>query len=365
MTTHRLPEKITLMLTALWLLAGCEGTSIGSALQRNLEADPQLQTSSASAPGDTTASPSPDSAPSLSTPDASIPAPANQANAPEPGEPDFIGPILSSTDPSTTTTLGENPSSPALSSASASSYSDLDQAPEELQSYLQEVVALNVLKILPPPSKPNTSANSSSPSTTTSTTANNTDPNLFRPNQAITRREFARWLLATNNRFYTDKADKKIRMAVTSSQKVFQDVATSDPDFSAIQGLAEAGIIPSPLNGSSTAVTFRPDAPLTRKDLILWKIPLDTRQALPNATVEAVQQTWGFQDTAKIEPLALKAVLADYQAGEFANIRRAFGYTTLFQPEKAVTRAEAAAVLWRFGSATEGVNAQDLQNLPN
>jgi hypothetical protein len=65
----------------------------------------------------------------------------------------------------------------------------------------------------------------------------------------------------------------------------------------------------------------------------LWKVPLDTRQALPSASVDAVKQTWGFQDAAKVEPRALRAVLADFQNGESANIRRMLGYTTLFQPK--------------------------------
>lgn len=184
----------------------------------------------------------------------------------------------------------------------------------------------------------------------------------FRPNQAVTRREYARWLLATNNRFYSGQRTRKIRPGVSSSQPVFQDVKANDPDFDAIQGLAEAGIIPSPLTGSSTTLTFRPNAPLTRKDLLLWKVPLDTRQPLPQATAAAVQEAWGFQDAGKVEPRALQAVLADHQNGDFANIRRAFSYTTLFQPDKAATRAEAGAVLWRFGNSTEGITAQALRS---
>lgn len=168
------------------------------------------------------------------------------------------------------------------------------------------------------------------------------------------------WLLAVNNTFYSDQRTKKIRPAVESAQPAFQDVGKTNIDFAAIQGLAEAGIIPSPLNGSTTVVKFRPDAPLTRKDLVLWKVPLDTRAALPAATAAAVTEAWGFQDAGKIEPIALKAVLTDHSNGEFANIRRALGYTTLFQPDKAVTRAEAAAVLWRFGNSTEGITAADV-----
>ena len=117
--------------------------------------------------------------------------------------------------------------------------------------------------------------------------------------------------------------------------------------------------MPSLLSGDSTAVLFRPNAPLTREQLILQKVPLDTRHALPNASVDAVKQTWGFQDAARIAPQAMRAVLADFQNGEQSNIRRVFGYTTLFQPQKLVTRAEAAAALWYFGTQGEGLSAQD------
>jgi hypothetical protein len=165
-----------------------------------------------------------------------------------------------------------------------------------------------------------------------------------------------------NNRFYQSNPNRRIRAGVTSSQPVFQDVPISDPDFAAIQGLAEAGIIPSPLTGSSTTLTFRPDAPLTRKDLLLWKVPLDTREPLPSATTEAIKQAWNFQDAEKIEPRVSQALLADHQLGDFANIRRTYGYTTLFQPDKAATRAETAAVLWRFGNPTEGITAAEVLN---
>ena len=94
--------------------------------------------------------------------------------------------------------------------------------------------------------------------------------------------------------------------------------------------------------------------------MIAWKVPLDTRQALPNASLEAVKDTWGFQDAGKIDPKALRAILADFQNSDRSNIRRAFGYTTLFQPKKTVTRAEAAAVLWYFGNASEGLSAEEV-----
>ncbi|MEO0457419.1 MAG: S-layer homology domain-containing protein [Cyanobacteria bacterium P01_A01_bin.114] len=322
------PKYSTIGLALLATLAGCDGSQLGDTLQRTLEADPQIETNSETS-----------NAPGVNSPSTAEPTSAEQVVAPEPGQDEFIGPIIPQ---------GETWEASAQTESIAG-YSDIEQAPEELQPYLQDLLALDVLALGTQPAEP--AANPSQ-----------TQPAIqeFGPNQILTRRGFARWLFATNNRFYQDQNPKKLRIAVDSSQPVFQDVPASDPDFGAIQGLAEAGIIPSPLAGSSTVVTFRPDAPLTRKDLILWKVPLDTRQVLPTATVEAVQQTWGFQDAAQIQPPALQAVLVDHQNGEFANIRRALGYTTLFQPDKAVTRAEAAAVLWRFGNATEGITAADL-----
>ncbi len=246
------------------------------------------------------------------------------AQAPKPGDQNFVGPVP--------------PASPAPNASSADAFSDFNKAPQQLQQYARDLAQLGVI----------TASNNKSNAL-----------NLFEPNQNINRRTYARWLVAANNRIYQSRPARQIRLGVESSPPAFRDVEAKDPDFPAIQGLAEAGLIPSPLSGDSTAVLFRPDAPLSREDLILWKIPVDTRQGLPNATIEAVKQTWGFQDTARIDSKALRAILADYQNGDQANIRRAFGYTTLFQPKRPVTRAEAAAVLWYFGFQGDGLSAQD------
>ncbi|WP_234488860.1 S-layer homology domain-containing protein [Oxynema sp. CENA135] len=181
-------------------------------------------------------------------------------------------------------------------------------------------------------------------------------------NQAIARAQYAEWLIAANNRFFDNQPSKQIRLATPSTQPAFQDVPATHPQFAAIQGLADAGIIPSSLTGENTAVNFRPDAPLSREDAIAWKVPLDFRQGLPKASVEAVREAWGFQDVPKIDPAVLPAILADYQNGELSNLRRAFGYTRIFQPKKEVTRAEAAATLWYFGDRDEGLSATDVVN---
>jgi S-layer homology domain len=179
------------------------------------------------------------------------------------------------------------------------------------------------------------------------------------PNRVVTRREYARWLVVAHNRITGTKPTQQVKLATTDTKPVFSDVPSTNPDFPSIQGLAEAGLIPSPLSGDATAVLFRPDAPLTREQMILWKVPLDTRQPLPNASLDAVKQTWGFQDAGKVDPKALRAVLADFQNGEQSNIRRAFGYTTLFQPKKTVNLGEVATALWYFGANSDGLSARD------
>jgi hypothetical protein len=179
------------------------------------------------------------------------------------------------------------------------------------------------------------------------------------PNRVVTRREYARWLVAAHNRITGTKPTQQLKLATTDTKPAFQDVPSTNPDFPSIQGLAEAGLIPSSLSGDATAVLFRPDAPLTREQMILWKVPLDTRQPLPTASLDAIKQTWGFQDAGKVEPTALRAVLADFQNGDRSNIRRVFGYTTLFQPKKTVNLGEVATAIWYFGANSEGLSARE------
>ncbi|BAT51872.1 S-layer region-like protein [Nostoc sp. NIES-3756] len=263
------------------------------------------------------------------------------SDVPTAGDAQFIGPVPPANWVTQPTSTPNN-----STTTTATAFNDINKAPQQLRQYIQDLAALGVFS----------SASSGNKN-------NNTSSNQFEPGKIVTRREYAHWLVAANNAMYANNPAKQIRLAGDSTQAAFTDVSSKDPDFPIIQGLAEAGLIPSPLSGDATAVLFRPDAPLTREQLILWKLPLDTRQALPNATLDAVRETWGFQDVGKIDPKALRAVLADFQNGEQANIRRVFGYTTLFQPKKPVTRAEAAAALWYFGSQGEGISAVDALKL--
>lgn len=281
------------------------------------------------------------SSPSPAAPTAS----ATSSDVPQPGDPEFVGP----TPPADWT------AKPPTAVMASLPFKDLNQAPSELQQYVTDLANLGAL---PLQGRSSSAGESPSPSNPPSANPSSSNSQLFKPNQPITRREYARWLVAANNLIYASQPSRQVRLGAASETPAFADVPTSDPDFGAIQGLANAGLISSSLSGEP-AKAFRPDAPLTREEMILWKVPVDIRRSLPTANLDAVQQTWGFQDAPKINPKALRAVLADYQNGDLANIRRAFGYTTLFQPQKAVTRAEAAAALWYFGAQGDGLSAKD------
>ena len=261
---------------------------------------------------------------------AASPQPNNSESSASP----TASPTLSNSE-GTAPTLSASPKSAKVSQKES-------QIPQQLRQYVADLTQLEAIKV-----RATKSANLETGST------------LPEPNKIVTRREYARWLVAANNQIYASRQAKQIRLAVDSSEPVFSDVPKTDPDFSAIQGLAEAGVIPSSLSGETKDVKFRPDTPLTRETMILWKVPLDTRQVLPTANIDGVKEKWGFQDASKIDSQASRAVLADFNNGDLANIRRVFGFTTLFGPKKSVTRAEAAASLWYFGVQDQGLSAKD------
>ncbi len=329
-------------------LGGCAGTPWGQSLQDSLSADPRwAESTRAASPAETpttTATANPTESPiptpiTDSTAALKLPSFSERVNLSASGTSD--GAVLGAT-PS-----GISPVNPITSTTRASTaiaFVDLEKAPKLLQPYLADLAALGIL---------------------TSATSPNAEPSTFNPNGVITRREFARWLVNSNNQINRDRPTRQIRLAVETSEPAFQDIPKTDPDFGVIQGLAEAGLIPSRLSGDgNTNPGFRPSDPLTRETLLQWKVPLDMRQPLPAASIDAVKQTWGFQDASQISGAALRAVLADHQNGDQANIRRAFGYVMLLLPKKPVTRAEAAASLWYFGYQGEGRSAQQALQPP-
>lgn len=189
-----------------------------------------------------------------------------------------------------------------------------------------------------------------------------------KPGDLCIRREYARWLVSASSTL-TRSTMSKVYPAMyieNVTDLAFDDITPEDPDFSSIQGLAEAGLISSKLshrdllNEEPGPIFFLPESPLSRQDLVSWKMALEKRQ-LPEANKKILYQLSGFIDIDKINPDAWPALLADLTAGEQGIIALAFGCTRLFQPDKPVTNAQAAVAL-AIGEASDAVN-EELQRI--
>ncbi|XP_024011803.1 uncharacterized protein LOC18016368 isoform X2 [Eutrema salsugineum] len=184
------------------------------------------------------------------------------------------------------------------------------------------------------------------------------------PYDLCTRREFARWVVSASNVLSRNSASKVYPAMYIENvtELAFDDITPEDPDFPFIQGLAEAGLISSKLSNhnmpsaESSQFTFSPESPLARQDLLSWKMALEFRQ-LPEADSKKLYQLSGFLDIDKIDPEAWPALIADLSAGEDGITALAFGRTRLFQPSKAVTKAQTALSL-AIGEAFEVVSEE-------
>ncbi|MBA0553914.1 hypothetical protein Golob_013053, partial [Gossypium lobatum] len=184
------------------------------------------------------------------------------------------------------------------------------------------------------------------------------------PGDLCTRREYARWLVAASNALSRNVVSKVYPAMYVENvtELAFDDIIPEDPDFSSIQGLAEAGLISSKLsnqellNYNQGPIYFSPESPLSRQDLVSWKMALEKRQ-LPEADREILYQLSGFIDIDKINPDAWPALVADLSTGEPGIIALAFGCTRLFQPNKPVTKAQAAVAI-ATGEASDLVSEE-------
>ncbi|CAN6705740.1 unnamed protein product [Malus baccata var. baccata] len=174
------------------------------------------------------------------------------------------------------------------------------------------------------------------------------------PGDLCTRREYARWLVSASSALSRNSISKVYPSMYIENvtELAFDDITPEDPDFPSIQGLAEAGLISSKLSRKDMCSSmdedespfyFSPESPLSRQDLVSWKMALEKRY-LPKADKEILYRISGFIDTDRIHPDACPALVADL-SGEQGIIALAFGYTRLFQPDKPVTKAQAAIAL--------------------
>jgi len=347
----------SLTIALLASLSACAGSPIGQQMEQSLAPDPQLkdnQTNGQEGPGFENPNQSPEESanetPTEPSPAATLPSSTDTDTDSEPtaeASPGQSEPTAEASPGQGESTVEISPAPEQSPTATASSdVSELDKEPQEVSEgllpYVEDVSKLGVLK--PSEKEPGQVASKS----------------LENPNEKVTRRDFARWLVHANNRMHPKQPGKFVHPAARTDEPAFQDVPSTDPDFPYIQGLAEAGVVPSPLSGDTNNINFGPDEPLTRQQMILWKVHLDTREPFPTTTVENVNEAWGFKDASKIDADALGAVMLDFSSGDFSNIRRVYGYTSLFHPKFPVTRAEAAASLWYFGFQGDGVSAEEM-----
>ncbi|ONM55009.1 hypothetical protein ZEAMMB73_Zm00001d020493, partial [Zea mays] len=88
-------------------------------------------------------------------------------------------------------------------------------------------------------------------------------------------------------------------------------------------------------------ILLSPESPLSRQDLVSWKMALDKRQ-LPEVDRNCLFKLSGYIDIDKINTAAWPALAADLDAGDQSITALAFGFTRLFQPNKPVTKGQAA-----------------------
>ncbi|XP_038892481.1 uncharacterized protein LOC120081550 isoform X3 [Benincasa hispida] len=187
------------------------------------------------------------------------------------------------------------------------------------------------------------------------------------PSDLCTRREYARWLVSASSALSRNTTSKVYPAMYIENvtELAFDDITPQDPDFASIQGLAEAGLISSKLSRHDISssldedqgpLLFSPESHLSRQDLVSWKMALEKRQ-LPVADRKMLHQVSGFIDADKIHPDACPALVADLSVGEQGIVALAFGYTRLFQPDKPVTKAQAAIAL-ATGEASDIVSEE-------
>ncbi|KAG2242941.1 hypothetical protein Bca52824_095219 [Brassica carinata] len=186
----------------------------------------------------------------------------------------------------------------------------------------------------------------------------------IQPSDLCTRREYAKWLVSASSALSRNTTSKVYPAMYIENvtELAFDDITPEDPDFSSIQGLAEAGLITSKLsnrdllNDVEGTFLFSPESLLSRQDLISWKMALEKRQ-LPEADKKILYELSGFIDIDRINPDAWPAIIADLSTGEQGIAALAFGCTRLFQPHKPVTKAQAAIALSN-GEASEIVTEE-------
>lgn len=163
----------------------------------------------------------------------------------------------------------------------------------------------------------------------------------FRPNEAVTRSEFIRWMHG-----YDNKGIKPYKPANPS----FIDVPPDHADYELIEGLHQAGVITGFPDGS-----MKLDKELTREELCLlwgWYQSADSviDPIIPIASAELSLKP--YSDGGKVGDLFIRAV-DKYLTDEDKSYVSVFGKTPKLSPQGAVTRAEAAQWIVSYSKQEE------------
>lgn len=170
-----------------------------------------------------------------------------------------------------------------------------------------------------------------------------------------TRREYARWLVRVNASLERNPKHRIFPAISLSGSTVaaFDDIRVEDPDFESIQCLAEAGVIPSKLSPNNSSdngsegqgdMNFFPERFLSRQDLTVWKARLEY-EFVPGIVEQISTKKLGFLDAREISSDASAELFVDMSAGDKSILRKVFGQSKRFQPNKPSTKAQAAVTL--------------------
>ncbi len=172
----------------------------------------------------------------------------------------------------------------------------------------------------------------------------------FDPGAPVKRRDFVRWLVKANNTLWRDTPGKLVKLADKTEASSFPDVPTTDPDFPYVQGMQDSGY-----SVGFPDKTFKPDQPLTREQMFAIKNVFDRGSVDPGLTknIDYARNTAmpPWKDKQAISKTYVAAI-ATGGAGGNDSFSRVYGASSLFHPQLAVTRAQAAVAVSVMGDHT-------------
>jgi len=161
----------------------------------------------------------------------------------------------------------------------------------------------------------------------------------FDPRTPIKRADYVRWLVKTSAVYFPGDNKNRIRFAQEGDTPTFVDVPATDANFKYIQGMANAGYVVG-----VDKTHFAPAQPLTREQMIGIKAQVDEGSSISKYNGD-IKGFLDYSDKYQINDAYADAVHEDNTARTTHNISRVWGNIKTFNPQKSVTRAEAAITL--------------------